>query len=404
MKQLLKFELKKILNKKSSLIAMALGLLLIIVSNIALIHGESLYLGEKNHLEGVSAIKKQTEIENSLTSELSEEFLTGVLKDYQLQSKNNSDEDYFSLIAPKTNLFSLIAANYTEWNANWDWSYLNKIDTQNGIGFYERRIEKIYNLLNSEYSFGNYTQTEKDYWLQKAKSVNTPFKWGSKNTWDKIWDSIGILFYLLFVICICIAPVFAGEYQNRTDALLLATKHGKNKLISAKIMASFIFTFIYVALCSAVSIGINVSLLGIDGWNLPIQLWNTIIPYQYTAIEICGINLLIIFLTAFLLTAISLLLSSANGNPIIVLAVDVILFFGTIFIPFSKTSRLWNRILYLFPIYSVNLKDVLKTYNSYQFGDVVISYLGMIFIVYVLITVICIFLTSKSFKKHQVGK
>ena len=82
MKQLLKFELKKILNKKSSLIAMALGLLLIIVSNIALIRGESLSLSEKNHLEGVAAIKKQTEIENSLTSELSEEFLTGVLKDY----------------------------------------------------------------------------------------------------------------------------------------------------------------------------------------------------------------------------------------------------------------------------------------------------------------------------------
>lgn len=58
MKQLLKFELKKILNKKSSLIAMALGLLLIIVSNIALIRGESLYLSEKNHLEGVAAIKK----------------------------------------------------------------------------------------------------------------------------------------------------------------------------------------------------------------------------------------------------------------------------------------------------------------------------------------------------------
>ena len=156
----------------------------------------------------------------------------------------------------------------------------------------------------------------------------------------------------MFVISICIAPIFAGEYQNRTDALLLATKHGKNKLISAKIMASFI----------------------------------------------------IIFLTAFLLTAISLLLSSANGNPMIVLAVDVILFFGTIFIPFSKTSRLWNRILYLFPIYSVNLKDVLKTYNSYQFGDVVIPYLSMIFIVYVLITVICIFLTRRSFKKHQIGK
>ena len=70
------------------------------------------------------------------------------------------------------------------------------------------RIEKIDNLLNSEYSFGNYTQTEKDYWLQKAKSVNTPFKWGSKNTWDKIWDSIGILFYLLFVFFQKISDLF----------------------------------------------------------------------------------------------------------------------------------------------------------------------------------------------------
>ena len=170
MKQLLKFELKKILNKKSSLIAMTLGLLLIIVSNISLIRQESLYLGGKNDLEGVPAIKKQTEIENALTSELSEEFLTGFLKDYQLRSENNPDKDYFSLIAPKSDLFSLIAANYTEWNANWDWEDLNKINTENGLGFYERRIEKIDNLLNSEYSFGNYTQTEKDYWLKKAKS------------------------------------------------------------------------------------------------------------------------------------------------------------------------------------------------------------------------------------------
>ncbi|MCI6736505.1 MAG: hypothetical protein MR593_00050, partial [Intestinibacter sp.] len=107
MKQLLKFELKKILNKKSSLIAMALGLLLIIVSNISLIRQSSLYLGGENNLEGVSAIKKQTEIENSLTSELSDEFMTKFLKDYQLQLKNNPNEDYFSLIAPKSNLFSL---------------------------------------------------------------------------------------------------------------------------------------------------------------------------------------------------------------------------------------------------------------------------------------------------------
>ena len=71
MKQLLKFELKKILNKKANLISMALGLLLIIVSNISLIHEESLYIDEKNTLKSVEAIKTQTKIENDLTPELS---------------------------------------------------------------------------------------------------------------------------------------------------------------------------------------------------------------------------------------------------------------------------------------------------------------------------------------------
>ena len=56
MGQLLKFELKKILCRKVNLAAMALGMLLIVFSNIALINGESLYLGEGNRMEGVDAI------------------------------------------------------------------------------------------------------------------------------------------------------------------------------------------------------------------------------------------------------------------------------------------------------------------------------------------------------------
>ena len=133
-------------------------------------------------------------------------------------------------------------------------------------------------------------------------------------------------------------------------------------------------------------------------------MWDTIIPYNWNILEVCCINILIIFLISFLLTAISLLLSTVSKNPMIVLAVDIILFYGTILIPSSKTSSLWNHILYLLPINTFSLENILKTYNSYQFGDVVISHLEMIVIVYVLLIIISLFLTSRSFKKHQVGK
>lgn len=404
MKSLLRFELKKILCRKVNLIALTLGLLLIVISNIALIHGESLYVNEENSLEGVDAIKTQSEAENALTSELSEEFLTGFLQDYQQEIQNQPLGYDFSIIAPNSNLYSLIASNYVEWNDNWGWEDLGKISTENGIGFYERRAEKIETLLNADYTYGNYTDIEKDYWIQKAEAISTPFIWGSKNVWDMIWTSIGTLFYQLFVISICIAPVFAGEYQNRTDALILSAKHGKTKLIHAKIIASFLFTLLYIALCSIISIGINICLLGADGWNLPVQLWNTIIPYQLTIVEVCIVNLLVMFLLSFSLTAITLMISAVCKSQMIALAIDVLLFFGTVFLPSSKTSGLWNHILYLLPVHIFDLREVLQTYNSYQFGNVVISYLGMIVIVYVLITVVCSYYAGRCFKKYQVGK
>lgn len=262
----------------------------------------------------------------------------------------------------------MIARNYVEFNEAVDFEIPGRIDTENDPDFYDRRMEKINTLLNAEYTFGNYTEAEKIYWLRKARQIPTPFSWGSIEIWDTICRSIAMSFYLFLVISLCIAPVFSGEYQNRTDALLLTTRHGKTKVITAKILASFAFTFLYTAFCNLISMGIMIASLGINGWNLPVQLWDTIIPYQMTAAEACAVNLLIMFLVAFLLTACSLLLSAINRSPMIVLAIDILLFFGTIFLSSSKTSGLWNKILLLLPMNCIDLLTVLRSYRSYPFG------------------------------------
>ncbi len=401
MKQLYYFELKKIICKRVNRIAMLLGLLLMIICTIAQIQGETFHDGDKE-LSGVSAILKQEEIENSLTSELNEEFLTDFLQEYQRQMAGSPYGYDWNLIEPQRNLFSCISKNYAEWNEQIDFENLIEINTEGGIGFYERRIQKIETLLNAEYTYGNFPDAEKEYWLAKANAVDIPFQWGGTNVWDIIWTGIEFLFYLFFVISICIAPIFAGEYQNRTDALLLTSKYGKSKVISAKILAALTFSFIYIALCSLVSIGISSVLLGIDGWSLPVQLWDTIIPYRMTVFKACAINLSVMFLISLFITAFSLLISTLSKSPMIVLALDILLFFGTIFLPSSKNIGLWNKILYLLPLNCIDLKHVLRAYNSYQFGSLIISYLEMIFIVYITLTIICILFTGKGFKGHQV--
>lgn len=56
-------------------------------------------------------------------------------------------------------------------------------------------------------------------------------------------------FILGFVIAFLIAPVFAMEYGNHMDGLLLASKHGKRKLIFGKFVAAacvIIMAYVYV--------------------------------------------------------------------------------------------------------------------------------------------------------------
>lgn len=400
MRQLIYFELKKILGRRANQVAMLLGLLLVVICSVAQIQGETLNDNGKEW-KGADAILRQQEIENALADQLDEEFLTDFLREYQRQIAGNPSGYDFSLIRPNRNLFALIAKNYVEWNEYLDYETLSGIPTEDGIGFYDRRMEKIETLLNAEYTYGNYTEAEKQYWLEKAGAVNTPFQWGGKDVWDIIWTGIGLLFYQFLVVGLCIAPVFAGECQNRTDALLLTTKYGKNRAISAKLLVSFAFSFLYIALCGLISVGINMALLGTKGWDLPIQLWDTLFPYEWTVAQACIINLCVIILIALLLTAFSLMLSAVSKSPVIVLAVDVLLFFGTAFLPFSKNSGVWNKIVRLVPMNCCSLKNVLKSYNDYPFGNLIISYLGMIFLVYIFLMVICTLCAGKGFQRYR---
>lgn len=400
MRQLLLFELKKILGRKANQIALLLGILLVIICSVIQIQGETLTI-DGQELKGAEAVLKQQEIEKDLTDELDEEFLTGFLREYQRQIIGNPSGYNYSVIETKSNLFSLLAKNYTEWNEHFDWETLNRIPTEDGIAFYDRRMEKIQTLLNADYSYGNYTEAEKQYWLNKARAVSTPFPWGGRSTWSIIWNSIGMLFYQFLVVGLCIAPVFAGECQNRTNALMLSAKYGKSKAIIAKLLVSFAFSFLYIALCGLVSMGINVALLGTEGWNLPIQLWDTLFPYEWTAAWACVVNLGIMILISLLLTAFSLMLSAVSKNPVIVLAADILLFFGTAFLPSSKSSGLWNKIIYLVPLHCSDLQNVLKSYNDYPFGNLIISHLEMMFLVYACLTVLCTFCAAKGFQKYR---
>lgn len=408
MKSMVYYELKKILHRRFSFAMMIAGYILIITC--AVVQTRALYFYDvdtQKYIYGIQAYKMEAAKNNALTDYLTEEYMTDFVADIQNRRKElnlTPDEAYAETIRPFNDLVYVILSNYTDlYDDNYiKWEMIDEIPTEGGIDFYQRRIDKVRNYLNMDFSYGNYSEEEKTYWLEKERTIQTPFKWGDKDAMELIWTIIQLSFYLVFVIAVCIAPIFADEYESGAAALLLTTRFGKSRLIAAKIITAVMFAISYLTIGIAIGIIIVGVSIGFPGADLPLQLWGTVIPYGWSIGQTCVISFMISLLVTIAITSLTMLMSSRIKTSIATIVLDFALLIGPAFLPMSKTYGLWNHINYLFPVRVMLTKDMLSTFNSYQLGTVVISYLGMGIIVYTTVSIISLFCLKNGFAKHQV--
>ena len=206
---------------------------------------------------------------------------------------------------------------------------------------------------------------------------------------------------MLFRSCIVIAPVFSGEYQAGTDAVILSGKYGKTKLVTAKIISSILFGLLAFTLHVVVAFGLPLAAFGTDGWDLPLQIAGVTIPYPFTFLQAVLINLGVIYLVLLAMIGLTLLLSAKMKSPYLVLIVLVPVLFIPLFLSPNGTTGVYNLTLFLLP-YRATMPDIGK-YVSYQIGGMVFDALSMRAILYAILTAIMLPLARLGFKKHQVA-
>lgn len=74
-------------------------------------------------------------------------------------------------------------------------------------------------------------------------------------------------FILGFVIALLIAPVFSTEYANRTVGLLLSARHGKKRLILAKFIVAMVVILVVYSLVLGMFAVISLCICGPSDWN-----------------------------------------------------------------------------------------------------------------------------------------
>ena len=193
-----------------------------------------------------------------------------------------------------------------------------------------------------------FSDAERAYWTDKQAGVGEPLAYGYAGGWADVMACIGFLAFAMVAVCVVLTPVFAGEYQDRTDAVL--------------------------------------------GLGIPYNL--TMAEATWTAV---GLG----YLMTLGLAGLTLLLSSKLRSQLAIFAACAALIFLTGMIPSGGSGAL-QHVLYLFPINALNDQVLYNALVSYPVGPLVIDLVGLLAIAYALVLVVCAPLAARAFRRHQV--
>ena len=403
---LVKYEFLKILRKKSTLIVMAVSLILTGFLFGLPVMQYQIY-DQDGVIKGMDGIAFEKEQYADLSVPLSEEYVAGTIREVQelFEDPDNVGYDgnerfligdaYWNKVAPREKLLNLIANTYSDPNEMWGYNNLPDLDIKEGTHFYQRMEGKIQAMLDSPSRA--LSGEQKEYWGSMAGKVDTPLQYGYYGGWEIIINSFELLMFSLLAVCIVVAPVFSGEYQAGTDAVILSAKYGKTKLTTAKIAASFLFGTAAFILHILVACGLTLAAFGIDGYDLPVQIANTAIPYPFIFLQAVLINIGILYLVLLAMIG----LSAKMKSPYFVLIILVPVLFIPMFLTPNGTTGAYNLTLFLLP-YRAAMPELNK-YISYQFGGLVLDALTVRAVLYSVLAVIMFPLARLGFKKHQVA-
>lgn len=411
MGELVKYELKKLFNKKMNIVVIISCLFLIILL-FSLSGTDFLATDESGKsYKGKEAIRLRKEQIKEISGILTNERIVDEIR--SLQELNNNPDNivinsygekefsrdvYNKYLNNRLNLLTNINHVYGD-------NYLNglsQLNLENKIDFYENREKRIEELIVSsqDYKGRTYTEKEKEYWIEKSKNVNIPYEYDFYFGYSNLYSTYEMLIIGLIAVCICIASVFSGEYQNGTDKILLTTKYGKSKGATAKVIASYIFASIVFAIYLIFAILAVLLMFGTEGGNLPIQLLNILSPYNLTFAQSLIYNIFISYAVLFGIVGLTLFLSSKIKNPISTLVIDICIVMLPVFLSVKSGFGIINKILFLMPynaIYSNFTKMV-----SYKLGNIILDLPIMTIVTYISIMVIALICAKKTYSKHQV--
>ena len=367
--------------------------------------------GEGNQVTGMAAVKALKETERIT---LNQETVTAIMQEYLDYTENPdtssddpelqylSEKMYRTWYLPNRGLLNLISGTYMQ-EGQGNVSDRQLFEKNFGKDFYEARKERVQERLTYYVNQGSVTLSEADWWDEQDDKVGE-YTYGNYKVWDILISNLPWILFIMMIVCVGIAPVFAGEYQSKCDSLLLCMKHGKHRLILAKLAASTVYaSVLYWGIVSLYS-AVLLIFVGTVGWDLPVQLIYSGMPSSYalTTSQAYLLALLMGYVMTLGLGGLVLLLSALFKNPYVVIVTAFLYLCVPLFLSTNSGGYLWVHLLALLPEKISEFH--FASYIAYSMGNIKMTLPMAAMIVNGLCAVVFSGLAYLFFRRHQVNR
>lgn len=413
------FELRKLISRKSTLIGLIGFLVVSLLSTVVPAFQEDSYEASGT-VKGFAAIALEKSYARSFQGELTPAVFSQTASTYQkilneLVNPNEetgmgagsgiSNEDFYKVysLSPVLNYLRKGFSPAGEYN----YDVVDTLTPEKAATFYDQRTGTIQQVLNHPPDGVSYSEDAKATFLRMNDQITIPMKFDYSRGWSLLLQNSGFFFLTVcFILSVFTAPVFSGEYQSGADAIILATRYGRSKLIRAKINASLLFTSGMFLLAWLMALALSMIVYGASGWNSPLQTIDTrylFSPYPVTVLGAFLLTTLIGWLACLAIVSFTLLLSSRMRTPFSVMIWSIVLLFVPLFIPESRENRLFNHLLALLP---GRQTEVYSRFRGYDLLEVVGLNVPLPYAIgwtAFLITIVLLPFAWRGFRKHEVA-
>lgn len=396
------FEYKKILKKKSIILTLILALVLIMFSCVGILLG-SRYEGGKRYESNYEGMLKDRAFDRALSGRtIDSELLLETSKAYA--KIPNSDRysttiEYEQYARKYSRIYAIMRAAYNTKEDRFDLEDAKNLTKEQADNFYQSRYEKIKDTVNSTTLSAN----AKEKLLTLEEGVKKPFVMDFTDGYTRFFTMMyttGII--ACFVIAICLAPIFSGEYTSGADQLILTSKNGKKSLITAKLFTGVTLSSGICIIMTIITYFECMFVYGFDGANAPLQLYLPWCSYSLSMWQVAAIFSVCVLFGNLFSAAITILLSSKLKTPFGVIIIISIIIIAPMLINIPETNVLLYHLFSLVPTNMMALWMIISSVLFEPFGIAMQPYIFMPIFAGIMVALLLPF-AYRGFKYHQIG-